>query len=140
MGIGALTYYMRVVENQKNRIFDEIIRVIGKTISPDEPVIQELENAKKEPRFTKAVQTIKQALPQSLFINGKNPLVLLRSALSQGVHDHTDDECLELASSIRIVLIEFAEVLGQALKEKAELDKAKKKLRKLKQNKEKKGS
>ncbi len=140
MGIGALSYYMRVVENQKNRIFDEIIRVIGKTMSPDEPVIQELENAKKEPRFTRAVETIKQALPQSLFINGKNPLTLLHSSLSQGVHDRSDAECLELASSIRTVLIEFAERLGQVLKEKAKLDKSINKLRKLKQNKKKKDS
>jgi hypothetical protein len=127
MGIGAFTYYRRVVENQKNKIIDEIIRVTNK-ISPDDPVIQELEGAKGQFQFTKAVETIKHALPQSLLINGHNPLTLLYSTLSEGVHDHSDAECLELASDIRTVLFEFAEKLGQALKEDAEIGAAVKRI------------
>lgn len=123
MGIGAFVYYRRVIESQKSRIFDELIRVIGK-ISPDDAILTELESAKKETRFTTAVESIKHALPQSLNINGYNPLTLLHSALSEGVHVHSDSECLELASSVRTVLIEFAERLGQALKEEAELNAA----------------
>jgi hypothetical protein len=38
MGIGAFVYYRRVIESQKIRIFDELIRVISK-ISPDDAVI-----------------------------------------------------------------------------------------------------
>ena len=123
MGIGAFTYYRRVIESQKNRIFDELIRVINK-ISPEDAVLKEIEAAKKETQFTRAVDVIKHALPQSLFINGYNPLTLLHSALSEGVHEHNDDECLELASSIRTVLFEFAERLGNALKEEANLNSA----------------
>jgi hypothetical protein len=127
MGIGAFAYYRRVVENQKNRLFDEIIRVTNK-ISPGDPVIQELEGAKEQFQFKKAVETIKHALPQSLLINGHNPLTLLYSALSEGVHDHSDAECLELASDIRTVIFEFAENLGQALKEDAEIGAAVKRI------------
>jgi len=123
MGIGAFVYYRRVIENQKSRIFDELIRVISK-ISPNDEVLKDLEEAKKEIQFTKAIDSIKHALPQSLYINGYNPLTLLHSALSEGVHVHSDDECLELASSVRTVLFEFAERLGQALKEEAELNNA----------------
>lgn len=123
MGIGAFVYYRRVIESQKVRIFDEMIRVISK-ISPDDAVIAELEAAKKETQFTKAVEVIKHALPQSLNINGYNPLTLLHSALSEGVHAHNDQECLELASSARTVLFEFADRLSQALKEEAELNSA----------------
>ena len=123
MGIGAFVYYRRVIESQKIRIFDELIRVISK-ISPDDAVLEELESAKKETPFTKAVESIKHGLPQSLSINGYNPLTLLHSALSEGVHAHTDDECLEIASSVRTVLFEFAERLAQALKEEAELNAA----------------
>jgi len=123
MGIGAFVYYRRVIESQKIRIFEELIRVINK-ISPDDAVIQELEAAKNETQFTKAVESIKHALPQSLNINGYNPLTLLHSALSEGVHNHNDSECLELANSVRTVLFEFAERLGQALKEEAELNNA----------------
>jgi hypothetical protein len=127
MGIGAFVYYRRVIESQKFRIFDEIIRVIKK-IDPASEVIPELELAKGEVQFTKAVESLKHALPQSLFINGYNPLTLLHSALSEGVHAHSDEECLEFASSVRTVLFEFAERLGLALKEEALLNAAVSKL------------
>ena len=120
MGIGSFVYYRRVLESQKNRIFDELIRVIDK-ISPGDAILKELETAKNETQFTKAIESIKHALPQSLYINGYNPLTLLHSALSEGVHTHSDEKCLELASSVRNVLFEFAERLGEALKEDAEL-------------------
>ncbi len=123
MGIGAFVYYRRVIESQKVRIFNELIRVISK-ISPDDDVIKELETAKNEKQFTNAVAVIKHALPTSLYINGYNPLTLLHSALSEGVHNHTDSECLELASDVRTILFEFAERLGQALKEESELNNA----------------
>jgi hypothetical protein len=123
LGVGAFVYYRRVVENQKNRIFDEILRV-SQHLSTDGQLLQELEAAKNEVQFTKAVETIKHALPQSLLVNGYNPLLLLHSALSAGVHEHSDEECLEFASSIRIVLVEFAERLAQAMKDEAELNEA----------------
>lgn len=123
MGIGAFAYYRRVVENQKSRIFDEIIRVTKK-LSPSDPVIVALEKAKNETQFTKAVDSIKHALPAALLINGHNPLKLLHSALSEGIHDHSEEKCLELASDVRAILAEFAEKLGQALKDERELTKA----------------
>lgn len=131
LGVGAFAYYRRVVESQKNRIFDEIIRV-SQHLSIDEGLIADLEAAKKETQFTKAVGTIKHALPQSLLVNGHNPLSLLHSALSEGVHDLTDAECLGLASSVRIVLVELADRLSQAMKDEAELNEAVKKLAKKK--------
>ena len=123
LGVGAFVYYRRVVENQKGRIFDEIIRV-SRHLGADEALIAELEGAKTEVQFTKATEAIKHAIPQSLLINGYNPLTLLHSALSQGVHELTDEQCLEVANSIRIVLIEFADRLAQAMKDEAELNDA----------------
>jgi len=123
LGVGAFVYYRRVVENQKNRIFDEIIRV-SRHLGADEALLVELEQAKKETQFTKAVETIKHALPQSLLVNGHNPLLLLHSALSAGVHELSDDQCLDLAASARVLLIEFAERMAQAMKDEAELNNA----------------
>lgn len=139
MGIGAFTYYRRVVESQKDKIFDEVIRVINK-ISPGDPVLKELEKAKGETRFTTAVEEIKSTLPSSLHINGYNPLTLLHSALSEGVHEHSDEKCLELAGDIRKILIEFADRLGQALKKDTELNAAVTRLAKTKAIKKAKGS
>ncbi len=121
--MAAFIYYRRVVENQKSRIFDEVIRV-SKHLGAETELLEQLELAKSETQFTRAVEAIKRALPQTLLINGRNPLLLLHSALSEGIHALSDEECLELASSARVVLIEFAERLAQAMKDEAELSAA----------------
>jgi hypothetical protein len=77
--------------------------------------------AEKETQFSKAIDQIKGAIPQSLLINGQNPLMLLHSALSEGIHNKSDEECLELATSIRLVLIELADRIAAALKDEAGL-------------------
>jgi hypothetical protein len=46
--------------------------------------------------------------------------MLLHSALSEGLHAQTDEQCLELAQAVRVVLAELAERIGQALKDEAE--------------------
>ena len=112
-----------VIEGQKDRIFDEVIRV-SKGLSVDQVVIGELQKAKGKTQFTKAVEAVKHAIPQALLINGRNPLTLLHSALSEGIHAQTDGDCLEIATSIRVVMAEFAERMAQVMKEEAELNAA----------------
>jgi hypothetical protein len=123
LGIGAFVYYRRVVESQKNRILDEIIKVARKS-NTSKDVIAALEAAKAETQFAKAIEATKSAIPPSLLIEGHNPLKLLHSALSDGVHNRTDEECLQSASSDRVVLAELAERVGMALKNEAELSHA----------------
>jgi hypothetical protein len=123
LGIGAFAYYRRVVENQKNRLLDEFIGVSRK-IGADDELIAQLEAAKKETRFSSAVDSIKHALPDSLLINGHNPLRLLHAALSEGIHEKADAECLEMATSIREVLAAMADRVGELLKDQKGLDAA----------------
>ncbi|MEW5784792.1 MAG: hypothetical protein AB1767_06945 [Bacillota bacterium] len=123
LGIGAFAYYRRVVENQKNRIIGEIIRVSEKIMAAREK-LDVLQQALKETQFSKALDLAKDSLPESLLIDGHSPLFLLHRALSDGIHNRTDEECLELAESVRLVLGELSERLSQALKEDAELSKA----------------
>jgi hypothetical protein len=123
LGIGAFGYYRRVVEHEKNRIIDEIIRAAKKINAPEE-MLDRLEAAKAEVQFTTAIDKVKPAVPEALLISGQNPLTLLHSALSQGMHAETDEDCLELATSIRLVLADLAERTTAVLKDSAELDKA----------------
>jgi hypothetical protein len=123
LGIGAFVYYRRVVENHKNKILDEIIRVSEKIGAPIE-MLAALNAAKAENQFSKAMESVKNAIPQALLVNGANPLTLLHSALSVGLHAQSDEQCLELAHDVRVVLIELAERLGQALKDEVELNTA----------------
>lgn len=123
LGIGAFAYYRRVVENQKGRLITEIEKVAKRLgASPEEP--NKFEVAAKETQFSKAIEDIKGVIPQVLLISGHNPLSLLHSALSEGLHAGTDEECLKLATSIRVVLTELAERISQALKDEAELKQA----------------
>ncbi|MDY0274927.1 MAG: hypothetical protein RBR42_05740 [Desulfomicrobium sp.] len=123
LGVGAFIYYRRVVENQKNRILEQIIKVSEK-IGAHEEKIAILRSAIAETQFSKALDMAKGAIPESLLINGHSPILLLHSALSEGVHALSDEQCLELAGSVRVVLGELSERLSQALKDEAELTKA----------------
>lgn len=120
MGIGAFSYYRRVVENQKGRIIAEIARVAEK-LGAKPNVLTAFKAAEKETQFSKAVDDVKDGIPDVLRIGGHNPLTLLHKALSEGLHDHSDKECLEIAQEIRLVLTDLAERMSQALKEEAEL-------------------
>jgi hypothetical protein len=123
MGIGAFAYYRRVIENQKNRLIDASIKAAQRLNVPVED-LEKLEAAKKETQFSKAVESIKAALPRELYISGHNPLTLLHGALSEGIHAMTDESCLDAAASIRELLFALADRIGQVLKEKKGLDDA----------------
>ncbi len=123
LGIGAFTYYRRVVENKKNSILGEIVTV-SENMGVPEAKIKTLREAIKETRFSKALDLAKNVMPESLLIEGHNPMRLLYRALSKGVHELTDEECLVRASSVREILGELSERLSFLLKNKAELKKA----------------
>ena len=123
LGIGAFSYYRRVVENQKNRILEEIVKVSEKIGVPQDK-IDILYEAIKETRFSKALEMAKDVIPERLLIDGHSPILLLYRVLSQGVHELSDEECLKRASAVRLVLGELAERLAAILKDEAELTKA----------------
>lgn len=123
LGIGAYGYYRRIVEHQKGRIIDEIRRV-AERLGESAEMVKTLKDARTETQFSSAIEKIKDAIPRSLLIDGHNPLTLLHNALSEGLHELTDEECLRLATSIRVVLVELADRVSTALKEEAELKSA----------------
>jgi coproporphyrinogen III oxidase-like Fe-S oxidoreductase len=123
LGIGALAYYRRVVESQKDHIINEIIKLMRRTNSP-ETQIEKLKSAKKEKQFKKAVELISDSVPKALLINDYNPLALLDQAMTKGADVQTDSDALRLATAIRKILTELAERLVRALEDQADLDEA----------------
>lgn len=123
LGIAAFSYYRRVLENQKERLIDEIIKASKKLAAPAE-VIAKFENAKKEDQFSKAIGNIKDVLPNGLLIDGNNPLTLLYGALSKGVHELSDEECLKRSQHIVKILGALADRLQHITEEHAELKEA----------------
>jgi hypothetical protein len=120
LGIGAFAYYRRVVENHKNDLFDKIIKVC-EMVGASQELIAELGIAKNEFLFTKSVDHIKTALPQGLLIDGQNPLLALHGALSVGLHNETDEECLQAARAVRLVLSDLVEKMSILRKDNKEL-------------------
>ncbi|HEY0766259.1 MAG TPA: hypothetical protein VGD61_28010 [Pyrinomonadaceae bacterium] len=123
LGIGAFAYYRRVVENQKGRIINQIENV-ARRLGAKEDILRAFQKAASETQFSRAIDDIKESIPQSLLIRGHNPLTLLHTALSEGIHAQTDEECLEIASSIRVILTDLAERISAALRDDAELTNA----------------
>jgi hypothetical protein len=120
LGVGAFAYYRRVVESQKGRIIQQMSKV-AKKLGAAESDLKLFTLAAGETQFEKAIDIVRSAIPSALLISGRNPLTLLHKALSDGLHERTDEECLECAREIRLVLTELAERMAQVLKEESEL-------------------
>lgn len=122
-GIAAFAYYRRVVENHRNELFDEIIKVC-KTVNAPAELLEELAAAKKEISFAKSMEKIKTGLPQGLLIDGQNPLNALHSALSLALHGESDAECLAMAQAVRLVLSDLVERIALLKQENQQLSDA----------------
>jgi hypothetical protein len=80
------------------------------------------DDALKEIQFSKAVEMLKVAIPpRILILNGQNPLTLLYQPLSVQLHDLSDEECLQQAADIRVVLTALLENIADVLKAQDEL-------------------
>jgi hypothetical protein len=120
LGIGAYAYYRRVVENEKGRIIREIGKVAERVGATPED-LELFKRAAQETQFSKAIDMIKPAIPESILMGGHNPLTLLHSATSEGLHEKNDATCLELAQDIRLLLTELADRISALLKSEQEL-------------------
>jgi hypothetical protein len=120
LGIGAYAYYRRVLDQQRTRIIEQLKKVAVQ-LGTSPAVLKLFDEALKETQFTTAIEKIKDAIPESLRIKNENPLILLYETASQGLHRRTDEECLELATDLRVVLTELAERISTALRDDQEL-------------------
>ena len=123
LGIGAFSYYRRVVENQKDHLLGEL-RKAAERLKADEGLLSSIDRAKAEKQFSKSLDLVKDVIPDGLKVNGENPLKMLHGALSKGVHNLSDKECLEQAQAVRVVLTELASNITRVLKERREVDNA----------------
>lgn len=119
LGIGAFSYYRRVVENQKGRMFKQMADAATKLRMPKE-VVDDLLAAAQESQFANAIDKVKDHFPEPFKIDGHNPMKTLHRVLSDGLHGRTDDECLEIAHSVRIVLQDMSQRIKDALRDDAE--------------------
>lgn len=102
-GIAANAYYRRVVEN----IIDKLLEDLEDFINTEnlEEYKKALEESKQNRVTEKKIEIIKNLLPKSLSIGDTNPLKILHSQLSAGIHSESDEECLESAGLIRKAIV-----------------------------------
>lgn len=102
-GIGAYDYYRRIVEE----IIDELLNGIADLMSGEdkEKYMEALEKKKKSYVAQNKIALVKDLLPLSLMPDGNNPLKLLHSQLSSGIHAFSDEECLKKSEKIRVILL-----------------------------------
>jgi len=96
-GIGAYAYYRRIVESIIDQLLDSIVDLIAE--SEKEHYLKALRQTKETTIAQEKIDLVKDLLPEILRPDGMNPLNLLHSTLSEGLHAKTDEECLEIAST-----------------------------------------
>jgi len=108
-GIGAFAYYRRVVENTIYGLLDDLAEAIkaDDTLSADNKAkysavykkVKEAQNA------TDKIEIAIEMVPQELIeCVGTNPLKILHSTLSIGLHSEPDEKCLQSAVNMRTAL------------------------------------
>jgi hypothetical protein len=102
-GIGTFAYYRRIVEE----IIDDLINDIQHILSDEELArySQALEQVKSTKNTQEKIDLVKDLLPPVLRPEGMNPLSALHANLSIGIHQQSDDRCMEMAAEIREILI-----------------------------------
>jgi hypothetical protein len=102
-GIGAYGYYRRIVEGIIDKLLDEIPALMnGDELSKYK---EALIKTKGEKIAKDKIKVVKDLLPPILRPNGMNPLDILHTSFSIGLHLASEEECLESAHELRNILL-----------------------------------
>lgn len=101
-GIGAFAYYRRITEEIIDELLDSISDLVDEANKAEYKIA--LEKTKQTRVTQDKIELVKDLLPSILKPNGMNPLGVLHSELSEGLHAETDQACLENASHIKSIL------------------------------------
>jgi|SRR5208282_3524563 len=114
-GIGAAAYFRRVVDNQWKALVTKLRDAAAK-LGTDPKKLTVFNEALAQPQFATAVDMLKDAIPPKLLIlDGRNPLTLLYKPLSVQIHELSDEQCLQQAADIRVVLNETFDNISRVL-------------------------
>lgn len=105
-GIGAFGYYRRIVEDVIDDLLDKVPALMGGEERTQ--YLEALEKVKQATVAKEKIALVKDMLPPILRPGGMNPLSVLHSVLSEGLHEGSDERCLELAMEVRETLVFLA--------------------------------
>lgn len=101
-GIGAFAYYRRITEQIIDELLDSINDLIDEVNKAKYKIA--LEQTKKTRVTQEKINLVKDLLPSILRPNNMNPLGILHTELSEGLHAETEENCLEIAAHVREIL------------------------------------
>ena len=100
-GIGAFAYFRRIIENEIKRIIKDLSELEFDGANEIKKAYLAFE---KDHQMNNLIHSITPLLPKSLSESGDNPIKLLYEQLSDGIHTFSEDECLQKAQQINILL------------------------------------
>jgi hypothetical protein len=103
MGIGAVAYMRRVVENRMNDILDVVHEVATQVQPDDKESLARFEEVKNDIRFAPKVEYAAAIMPKHLLPAGSpNPIGVLHSLTSDGLHFRSEEECVDTFDSCKL--------------------------------------
>lgn len=94
LGIAAVAYLRRVVEDKMNELLDRLVEERQDVWSREEQ--QQFEEAKASWQFSRKIDYAGDLLPTFLKPQGRNPLGALHDLASDGLHNCTESECIDI--------------------------------------------
>jgi len=125
-GIGAFAYFRRIIENEIKRLVKDISQL---DFEDSDKVKKAWSEYEKNHQMSNLISSINPFIPKSLKEIGDNPIRLLHDQLSGGIHEFSEEICLEKARQIDILL---RYVIKKVNSEKFELIEVKKAMNGLK--------
>jgi len=100
-GIGSFAYFRRIIESELINIINDI-----KTLpdSQNSEIQKLLDKHEKNSKVSTIYDNIFEHLPNSLKSLGDNPIKLLYNQTSEGLHSLNEEECLQKAKNILMLL------------------------------------
>jgi hypothetical protein len=125
-GIGAFTYYRRIVENSIEKLIEELKDFLSdNNLEEYNEAVDKIKNDKSGSR---KIELLIKYMPDTLLINGTNLMEVIYRTLSEGIHSLSDKDCLNKAKSIRICITELTKKIISDKKENRELSESLKNL------------
>ncbi len=129
-GLGAVAYMRRVVENKTNDLLDLILDTLRAEGTSTAEHVGEIEEIKKGIVYEKKLDIAQKLLPTRLVREGSNPIQNLHTLTSMGLHERSEDECINIFDQARVA---FEYIFSQLEVERASAEEYVKTIRELNQ-------
>lgn len=114
LGLGAINYYLRVLQLELSRILKTIVEVVNRH-GFNAKNTQTLCDACAQDSLVGALEVAKDAIPDCLWIDEHNPVELLLEAIRVSIKNVDEEGLVEVAHCMRTLLIGIAERIDSAL-------------------------